>query len=495
MRSALVLLGLLGALPVGASPRLYALVIGNNQPVDGSTAELHYADDDALSFHQLLLEANASSVLLTRLDAQTRALNPDVHPEAPTLEGVERAWRDIELALRQAASAGTPAEFLLFFSGHGEVSEGEGFLALEGGRLTRSRLTAMLNAAPSRRNHVVVDACKASLAVLGKGPGGRREPYHRGLVGNASAPTGYLLSASSDTDAHEWERYQAGVFTFELRSALRGSADVDGDGRITYEELGGFLSRANEGIVNARFKPDFLVRAPGAGVGGLREAVLDWRRPAALTLEGPSEHVYVETATGARVLELNAGPQSFALHLPAQRPLFIRSADERVERTLLAAEPTRLTDLSVSTPQVSSKGALHLAFQRLFAVPFDAQSVQAFSSGYQAPSLDVSVAWVDDWRAVKTGSLVTAGVGAATAVTASLYALERSAFTTMTPQTERFERNRGIATANVLLGVGVAVAVAGAVSWLIVTLVNREEAPAMSAFVRTILDVNALSQP
>ena len=495
MRFTFVLLGLLGALPAAASPRLYALVIGNNQPVDGSTAELRYADDDALSIHQLLLEANASSVLLARLDAQTRALNPDVHPQPPTPDAVERAWRDIETALRQAASAGAPAEFLLFFSGHGEVSEGEGFLALEGGRLTRSRLTAMLNAAPSRRNHVVVDACKASLAVLGKGPGGKREPYHRGLVGSAAAPTGYLLSASSDTESHEWERYQAGVFTFELRSALRGSADVDRDGRITYEELGGFLSRANEAIVNARFKPDFLVRAPGTGVGGLGESVLEWRRPAALNLEGPSEHVYVETATGARVLELNAGPQSFALHLPAQRPLFIRAADERAERTLLAAEPVRLADLSVSTPQVNSKGALHLAFQRLFAEPFDAQSVQAFSSGYQAPTLEVSAAPVDGWRTVKTVSLVTAGVGAATAVTASLYALERGAFTAMTPQTERFERNRGLATANVLLGVGVALAVAGAVSWLIVTLVSREEAPTVSALVRTFLDVAALTQP
>lgn len=494
MRSTFLLLGLLSALPVSASPRLYALVIGNNQPVDATTAELHYADDDALSIHQLLLEANASSVLLTRLDAQTRALNPDVYPQAPTPDAVERAWHDLETALLQAANAGAPAEFLLFFSGHGEVREGEGFLALEGGRLTRSRLTAMLNAAPSRRNHVVVDACKASLAVLGKGPGGKREPYHRGLVGTVAAPTGYLLSASSDTASHEWERYQAGVFTFELRSALRGSADVDRDGRITYEELGGFLSRANAAIVNERFKPDFLVRAPGLGVGGLREVVLEWSQPAALTLEGPSEHVYVETASGARVLELNAGPQSFALHLPAQRPLFVRAADERVERTLLAAEPVHLADLSVSTPQVTSKGALHLAFQRLFAEPFDAQSVQVFATGYQPPSLEVASVPTHEWRAVKTVSLVTAGLGAATGIAASLYALERGTFTAMTPQTERFERNRGIATANVVLGVGISVAVAGAVSWLIVTLLSREP-PTMSALARTFFDVSALSQP
>lgn len=162
---------------------------------------------------------------------------------------------------------------------------------------------------------------------------------------------------------------------------------------------------------------------------------------------------------------------------------------------MLAAEPVRLADLSASTPQINSKGALHLAFQRLFAEPFDAQSVQAFSSGYQAPTLEVSAAPVDAWRTVKTVSLVTAGVGAATAVTASLYALERGAFTAMTPQTERFERNRGLATANVLLGVGVALAVAGAVSWLIVTLVSREEAPTASALVRTFLDVAALTQP
>ena len=99
---------------------------------------------------------------------------------------------------------------------------------------------------PAARNHVFIDACKSYFLAFEKGPGGRRSPYTRSFV-DASVPsrlttTGFVLSTSSDRDSHEWERYQGGILSHELRSALRGGADADGDGRVDYAEIGAFLA-------------------------------------------------------------------------------------------------------------------------------------------------------------------------------------------------------------------------------------------------------------
>ena len=120
------------------------------------------------------------------------------------------------------------------------------------------------------------------------------------------ANTGFVLSTSSDRDSHEWERYQAGILSHELRSALRGAADADRDGRITYAELGAFLVTANSNIENPTFRPDFTVRPPDRD---LRREVLRWEtsRPAlrfggagAVADAAPSlGHVYVESARGS----------------------------------------------------------------------------------------------------------------------------------------------------------------------------------------------------
>jgi len=84
----------------------------------------------------------------------------------------------------------------------------------------------------------------------------------------------FILSTSSDRDSHEWERFQAGILSHELRSALRGAADANLDGVVTYRELGAFLVRANQAIVNRRYRPDFMVRPPS---NEFRTELLAWK--------------------------------------------------------------------------------------------------------------------------------------------------------------------------------------------------------------------------
>lgn len=366
--------------------RRFALVIGNNQPeATSGAAVLRYADDDALSTHALLVEAGVESVLLARLDADTQRMHPEsAVRDVPRGQAFDRAVEELFAHMRVAENRGERPELLLFYSGHGDVAAGEGYVLLEDRRVTRGELRGLLARSPAVRNHVFIDACKSYFIAFEKGPGGQRAAYGGSLF-DLRRPeldnVGFVLSTSSDRDSHEWEQYQGGILSHELRSALRGGADVDGDGRVTYAELGAFLVSANSAIVNPRFRPDFLVRPPGRNV---REEVLRWSGAAprsAINLSLQADvHVYIEDGRGERVADVHpAAAQSLTLRVPQRRPLFVRRHDETAEAVLSQAGDARVVAMQPRTPDVGRKGALNLAFEQLFATPFRAQDVASFS--------------------------------------------------------------------------------------------------------------------
>jgi hypothetical protein len=371
----------------------FAVVIGNNHAEGSSAQSLRYADDDAVATDRMLRDAGVHSQLLVTLDEDSRRLHPDLVPDgAPRVSDLDRALASAEAGIRDAAAGGASTELLLFYSGHGDVDAGEGYLVLEDGRLTRTQLYAVLSRSPATENHVFVDACKSYFMAFEKGPGGRRSSYASSFAGEAVPArlgnTGFVLSTSSDHDSHEWERFQGGILSHEVRSALRGAADADGDGRITYGELGAFLATANRDIPNPRFRPDIMVRAPG---GHLREIVFAWRSPVtSLRIEpGALGHVYVETAHGERVLDAHpAAKQALTVHLPSERPLFVRSNDERFEYVLASTDPASVGALAPSQAEVTRRGALHLAFEQLFASPFGEESVTAYE---RAPARETDI--------------------------------------------------------------------------------------------------------
>src|SRR5437762_3404086 len=73
---------------------------------------------------------------------------------------------------------------------------------------------------------------------------------------------GLLLSSSSHRESHEWDGFEAGVFSHEVRSGLYGAADADGDGEVTYREIAAFVARADAAIPNERFRPQVYAHAP-----------------------------------------------------------------------------------------------------------------------------------------------------------------------------------------------------------------------------------------
>jgi hypothetical protein len=242
----------------------------------------------------------------------------------------------------------------------------------------------MLKSSKAVENHVIIDACKSYFMVFKRGPGGERKPV-RGILNpdNEEFPvnTGVFLSTSSAGDSHEWEAYQAGVFSHELRSALRGAADVDRNNKISYEEAAAFIWTANASIANRRFRPAFYQSPPKnrqhdkASLMRLSEASGD------RLVVGPgfSEHIFLEDAVGARLADLHPGEsQAVALILPTERPIFARNPATGKEVALPQTNEIHLARLQWQSPTSTRRGAEHEAFASLFTKKFDHQAEAAY---------------------------------------------------------------------------------------------------------------------
>ncbi len=257
-----------------------------------------------------------------------------------------------------------------------------------------------------------------------------------------------------------------------MRSALRGAADVDRDGSVTYAELGAFLTVANRGIPNQRFRPDFVVRPPGA----LSDELLRWQRDGeaqALLIDRPQGHMVLEGPSGERVLDVHAAEgQELLLRLPARRPLFLRATDGDREFAIGAGEgPIRLSALSDGRVRVASKGALHLAFRQLFSAPFSALDVERYREAMLSAGAVEPHAAELSMRAPEGGS-VAGSVAGGTAIAAGVvglalggWAIERSIAADGADQVSREQINQTVGDARLGAGISLGVAAGSALVW------------------------------
>ena len=373
-----------GATPV---PRaVFALIVGENRCHDAKRLPLRFADDDALQYGMLMRQLTPSErvVVLTTPDDETRTIHPEAHVRPPTRKRFFETMAAINRAMNDARKSGSSPILYLFYTGHGDVRNNEGYVTLADGVLTRTDLLSLLRKSRAAQTHLIIDACKSYYMVFNRGVGGKRGPLTGPLViADDGLPpnTGVLLSTSSDSDSHEWEAYQGGIFSHEVRSAMRGAADANNDRKISYEEAAAFIWNANQGIAIHRFRPRFFVRAPNSG--GLGEAVLadlsaangDW-----LSMRGAAEaRRYIEDGKGRRLSDLHVRPQTdIALLLPRERPLFVRSPDTAEETRLPPGDHLSLSHLSVVPVSVTVRGAAHDAFDDLFVNPYDSETISAY---------------------------------------------------------------------------------------------------------------------
>ena len=404
MRRLAVVLGILCLLwvaPVhGADKRprnaVFALIMGVNRSVDADLKTLLYADDDAVRYQELFRALGARTQLLARLDRETTALSPQAAAEAlpPTRDSLGKVVAQLASEIAMARERGVLTTLYVLYAGHGNVEGDVSYLTLEDARLSGEQLArSILDPIGADENHLIVDACYSYLLVGERGPGGERRQV-QGFSALSELGRrknlGLLLSTSSGNESHEWGAFQAGIFSHEVRSGLYGAADLDGDGSITYAEIASFLERANQAIVNEKFRPRVFARASAAST-----QLLDLRtglgRSLAVDADFPSAHYLIEDQRGVRFVDFhNAKGRALRLVRPGgASPLYVRNIDDGKELTVPASdESVALATLEFVDPRVAQRGAAHQAFSLIFSLPFERASEDLVVVQRSAPPVE-----------------------------------------------------------------------------------------------------------
>ncbi len=204
-----------------ADPARFALIIGNNRGNERRTA-LRYAERDAKRVAKILEELGGFSrdhvVLLTGTDPQ------DV------LDAIERL--DASASSAQASGAARTLLFV-YYSGHADGAN------LEFGerKLPFAQLRDLVEGSRATTKVLVVDACQSGGITTAKG--GRAGPAFDIAIADSLDTSGMaiLTSSAPGEKSHESAHLQSSYFTHYLLSGLRGTADYDGDKRITLGEV------------------------------------------------------------------------------------------------------------------------------------------------------------------------------------------------------------------------------------------------------------------
>ncbi len=458
---------------------MVAVIVGVNASVDPELPLLRYADDDAALYDELFQRLGARTYLLTRPDDNTRRLHVQVSAAAqpPRRSDLDRAIASAAASVIEAHGRGESTALYFVYAGHGNIRDGESYIGLEDDRLTASDLTRrVIDAVPADQIHVIIDACYSGLLARPRGPGGERRPLQgfsrfHGLASDDRI--GLLLSTSSARESHEWDGFEAGVFSYEVRSGMYGAADADGDGQISYREIAAFVARANAAIPGERFRPDVYARPPRSGrpLVDLRSAL--HRR---IEIDGSlGAHYLLEDERGVRILDFHNGAgQNVALVRPAATgDLYLRRLSDNREYRVAAgaADVVAIAGMSAHDPRTLGRGAASASFRLTFSLQFDQDVVRRFELA-QPEVGEVPPPARSSWR--RPAAWTAFGVGGGALATGVVFALSARALhddaSPLDSQTSVVQRNRKIAWRNTAAAISFGVAAAAVVTGAVLVL-------------------------
>ncbi len=386
------------SLASSSSPARVVIVVGYNGGAPDPRAPLSFADDDAARLFKQLAPTSVRSWLLTTFDRESARVSPDLTEVArpPTKEALAGALGEAFWVIRQRKAKGEETELVFAFAGHGDVDDsGRGFIVMADGPFTRDDLAAqVLEASPADINHVIVDACSSYFFVKSRGGAGDdvdagvpltpallnvlAPAGSTGLSQAARARTGLLVSTSTATEVHESSTLSAGVFSYLLRSALTGVADVDGNGRVEYAETAAFVAQASMGLADPRARLQIHAEAPLQrphsaltrldDSGGGRFLAVDSRSQKHLRLLDPRGVPYAEVHT------TGDAPVYVAL---VGEPFFLVQ-EEGKEAVLVPREAGAYALSALTFADVPQARGLNEGLLGLFHTPFGAEFVRGY---------------------------------------------------------------------------------------------------------------------
>lgn len=199
-----------------------ALVVSSSAGSPGK-ARLPGATADGLAFADLLRELGgvASSDL--------------VHLSDPDTSTLFRSLSGIRDRMREDSALGVPTELVVYVAGHARI---EG-LELANQLVPWDRFREGLRTTGARTRVAILDACASGAALRSRGR--FVVPAPTPLRGEA-----WMVSSRAEEVSLETDADGGGIFTRILLSGLRGAADRDRDGKVTFEEAFQHVSTATQ---------------------------------------------------------------------------------------------------------------------------------------------------------------------------------------------------------------------------------------------------------
>ncbi|HKY38241.1 MAG TPA: hypothetical protein VJN18_20000 [Polyangiaceae bacterium] len=394
-----------GATASGARERLsFAVVIGNNKSLGKRRPELHYADDDAARYFEILQTMAPGRVwLLSAFDRDSERLFPEAHrhASAPTVKNVEAVGRKLGEQVRAARAQGHETELYFIFAGHGDVAEGEGFVEMADARFRSRDLRAWLLSIPFTRGHVILDSCNSFFMLGVRKPGGRRfatsEDAQRAMAERLSN-VGVFLSTSAEGEAFEWSEIQSGIFSHVVRSGLLGAADANADGSVSYLELAAFVDTATRDVRNPNMRPHVFARGPGArdhtpiarlqSMTGVRRLELGDAGSLRLRLRDGNGLALLDAHTERPSRLIVALPEAWARGAVIERRQAPAAAGVAPTLHALPEAPGVVTLAALTDVSAQSRvRGPDETFQTLFAQPFGPRALESYTTerGKQPP--------------------------------------------------------------------------------------------------------------
>ena len=269
-RSCLLVLGLTALLtPCSARAEVRLLVaVGVDSGLPGDVP-LRYAENDASRFAAALDELGGVSRSTLLLGANA--------------SGLPATMAQLQRDVVAAHSHGERVLFVLYYSGHADHD----FLHIDGTRLSWDKLRGMVRDVGADVALSFIDACGSGGAALAKGATAG-EPFAVERENVKTTGVVWLTSSRGEEASFESDELGGSFFTHYLVSAMRGSGDLDEDGRVTLSETYQFAYQQTVGETSLRLRS---VQHPTYGfeLAGEGDVVLTELRRSAASLVVPRE--------------------------------------------------------------------------------------------------------------------------------------------------------------------------------------------------------------
>ena len=319
--SRLLALCLLIALPAaaeGQEARRFAVIVGANAGALGRPS-LQYAHDDARAMADVLRTVGHFAPDDVRLLFDPRP---------------EELLSTLDVALGLAAAEPRGAMVLFYYSGHAD----ELSLYPSGRRLMLSALKNRLDGASATVRVGILDACRGGGWTGAKGltPTASFEVAQPMLI--ESEGSVLIASSSGLENANEAQVLGGSIFTHHLLAALRGAADLSGEGEVSASEAFAYAReltvRDSAILTSTPQHPSFQVNLKGREDLPLTRVARSASVVAVRQQDGPLQ--LLEVASGRHVVEIPAGKRTATVALAPGRYLALKQ--ERGRRFARAFE-------------------------------------------------------------------------------------------------------------------------------------------------------------